>query len=224
MKFNKTEFQRVAKLLRNNIRQGKGLPKNVKMKGNTGKTHKLGITEYLGIFQQRNIFRLRNNREPNYITYNTRCSTLPIAMNYQDNGYTCGPTSLSMATMCLFGYQTEKTCAKECGTIIGSGTTPDKLINGAKKLGYTVKPIGRNYNNVLKSLQKGKPVIAHIQTKPATCLGYNGDYGHYILIYWCRKGVYFIADPTKGIKKCKATNIDKATNGRDIKYYSVGIQ
>jgi hypothetical protein len=129
-----------------------------------------------------------------------------------------------MATMCLYGYQTEKTCAKECGTIIGSGTTPDKLIKGAKKLGYTVKPIGRNYNSVLKSLQKGKPVIAHIQTKPATCLGYNGDYGHYILIYWCKKGTYYIADPTKGIKKCKAAILDKATNGRDIKYYSVGIQ
>ena len=129
-----------------------------------------------------------------------------------------------MATMCLFGYTSEKKCADTLGTVYGSGTDPSKLVANAPKLGYTATPIQRNYNAVLKSLQKGKPVIAHIQTAPATCLGYRGDSGHYILIYWCKNGQYYIADPTKGMHKCKATNIDKATNGRNIKYYSVGIK
>ena len=125
--------------------------------------------------------------------------------------------------MCLFGYKSEKKCAEVLGTVYGSGTSPSDLTMNAPKLGYTANPIPRNYQAVLKSLQHGKPVIAHIQTRPATCLGYHGDYGHYVLIYWCKNNQYYIADPTKGIKKCKSTILDKATNGRNIKYYSIGI-
>jgi len=36
-------------------------------------------------------------------------------------------------------------------------------------------------------------------------------------------GRYKIADPTKGIKTCKPTILDHATNGRAIYYYKVGI-
>lgn len=199
-------------------------PKTVKVKDNKGNIHNLGITEWYGLLQQKNIFQLKNGRLPKYISNTPKCSTLPIAMDYQDNGYTCCPTSLSMAIACLGGFKSEKQCANALGTVYGSGTDPSKLVSNAPKLGYKATPIKRDYQAVLESLQKGKPVIAHIQTRPATCLGYQGDYGHYILIYWCKKGMYYIADPTKGIKKCKASNIDKATNGRDIKYYSVGIK
>ena len=223
-RFSKKELDKNAKLLRASIKKGDGLPKHMNFEAMDKVTHYLKRVEYLGLYQQRNIFILKNGREPNYVTLFSNCGTLPIAQNYQDNGYTCCPTSLSMATMCLFGYKSEKKCADTLGTIYGSGTDPSKLVANAPKLGYTATPIQRNYNAVLKSLQHGKPVIAHIQTAPATCLGYRGDYGHYILIYWCKNGQYYIADPTKGMHKCKATNIDKATNGRDIKYYSVGIK
>ena len=224
MKFNKTELQSKAKLIRASIKRGEGLPTTFAFKDTNGKSHYLKRTEYLGLYQQRNIFILKNGREPNYVSLFAKCGTLPVAMNYQDNGYTCGPTSMSMATMCLFDYKSEKKCADTLGTVYGSGTDPSKLVANAPKLGYTLTPIKREYKAVLKSLQKGKPVIAHIQTAPATCLGYRGDYGHYILIYWCKQGQYYIADPTKGMHKCNAGNIDKATNGRNIKYYSVGIK
>ncbi len=221
VKFLKAEIVKTAKILRKNIKEGKGLPKSIKMNDSNNKTHTLKITEYLGVFQQRNIFILKNGRAPNYVQLNSTCSTLPIAMNYQDNGYTCCPTSLSMASMCLFGYVSESKASKTLGTVYGSGTSPSDLINNAHKLGYKVTKIGRNYKSVLNSLQKGKPVIAHIQTKPATCLGFKGDYGHYVLIYWCKNKKYYVADPTKGIKKCSASILDKATNGRSIHYYSV---
>ena len=221
VKFMNDAIVKASKTLRKAVKDGKGLPSSLSIKDSNGKTHKLSKVQYLGLFQQRNIFTLKNGRYPNYVSSLVKCGTLPVAMNYQDNGYTCCPTSFSMATMCLYDYKSESKCAKTLNTVYGSGTSPSDLVANAPKLGYQAIPIKRNYDSVLKSLQKGRPVIAHIQTKPATCLGYKGDYGHYILIYWCKKGVYFIADPTKGIVKCKASILDKATNGRNIKYYSI---
>lgn len=222
IRFSENELVKTAKTIRKNVKDGKGLPKTMKMKDMDGKNHTLKITEYLGLYQQKNIHIIRHGGTPNYVTLNSKCGTLPIAMNYQNNEYNCCPTSLSMATMCLFGYKSESKCASTLGTNT-NGTSPSQLVNNAPKLGYTAKQIGRNYKSVLKSLQKGKPVIAHIQTKNATCLNFINDYGHYVLIYWCKKGYYYVADPTKGIHKCKASILDKATNGRNIHYYSIGI-
>ena len=222
IKFSKAELNNKAKTLRKSVKDGKGLPKSLKLKGMDNKNYNLSITEYLGLYQQKNIFILRNGREPNYVGNHSKCSTLPIAMNYQDNSVNCNPSSFSMATMCLFGYVSESTSAKTFHTG-SSGTSPSDMITGAKKLGYTATRIKRNYDAVYKSLSKGKPVVAHIRTRPATCLGFSGDYGNYVLIYWCTDKQYYIADPTKGIKKCKATILDKATNGRDIGYYSINI-
>lgn len=223
MKFSKTEMANAAKTLRKNIKNGKGYLSYLTMKDMNGKSHKLTKAQYMGLFEAQNVFIMKNGRYPNYTTLNSTANN-PLVMDYQDNGYTCGPTSLSMAIQLLFSYKSEKTCAKECGTVIGSGTTPDKLINGAKKLGYKLTKISRNKTAVKSALTKAEPVIAHIQTRPATCLGYVGDYGHYILVYGLTNdGYYKIADPTKGIKKCKTSILDNATNGRAIHYYRVGI-
>ena len=223
MKFSKTEMANAAKTLRKNIKDGKGYLSYLTMKDMNGKSHKLTKAQYMGLFEAQNVFIMKNGRYPNYTTLNSTANN-PLVMDYQDNGYTCGPTSLSMAIQMLFSYKSEKTCAKECGTVIGSGTAPDQLISGAKKLGYKLTKISRNKTAVKSALSKGEPVIAHIQTKPATCLGYVGDYGHYILVYGLTNdGYYKIADPTKGIKKCKSSILDHATNGRAIHYYRVGL-
>ena len=223
VKFSKKEMSATAKILRKNIKNGKGYKSYVNMVDMNKKAHKLSKAQYMGLFEAQNVFIMKNGRYPNYVTLNSTANN-PLVMNYQDNGYTCGPTSLSMAIQMLFGYVSEKKCATACGTVIGSGTSPDMLINGAKKLGYKLTKISRNKTAVKSALSKAEPVIAHIQTKPATCLGYTGDYGHYILIYGMTSdGLYRIADPTKGIKKCKPSILDNATNGRSIHYYRVGI-
>ena len=211
-----------AKTLRKNIKDGKGYLSYLTMTDMNGKKHKLTKAEYMGLFEAQNVFIMKNGRYPNYTTLNSTANN-PLVMDYQDKNTTCGPTSLSMAIQCLFGYVSEKKCATACHTG-SSGTDPSNLIAGAKSLGYKVTKISRNKTAVKAALTKAEPVIAHIQTKPATCLGYVGDYGHYILIYGLTSdGYYKIADPTKGIKKCKASNIDHATNGRSIHYYRVGI-
>ncbi len=223
MRFNKNEMQASAKALRKNIKNGKGYLSYLSMVDMDNHPHKLSKAQYMGLFEAQNVFIMKNGRYPNYVTLNSTANN-PLVMDYQDNGYTCGPTSLSMAIQMLFGYVSEKKCAKACGTVIGSGTSPDNLIAGAKSLGYKLTKISRNKTAVKSALSKAEPVIAHIQTKPASCLGYVGDYGHYILIYgMTNDNLYKIADPTKGIKKCKPTILDNATNGRSLGYYRVGI-
>ena len=221
-RFSKTEMSKASKTLRTNIRNSKGYLSYLTMTDMTGKKHKLTKGEYMGLFEAQNIFLMKHGRSPNYVTLNSTASN-PLVMDYQDKSTTCGPTSLSMAIQCLFSYVSEQKCASVCHTG-ANGTSPSNLINGAKSLGYKLTQISRNKTAVKSALNKAEPVIAHIQTKPATCLGYTGDYGHYILIYGLTKnGEYRIADPTKGIKLCKADIIDSATNGRALHYYRVGL-
>ena len=103
-----------------------------------------------------------------------------------------------------------------------SGTAPDDLIAGARKLGFKLTEIPRNVSGVSKAIDSGKPVIAHIMTGGVTCAGWQGNYGHYIVIYDYGDYYYYIADPTKGMCVCSHSMIDNAMRGYDgIKYYSV---
>ena len=218
--FSKTEMANASKKIQKSLKEGNGVP-TLNMKSREGKTIKVDKAHLAGLFEAQNVYIRKHGAYPNYVTLNTTANN-PLVMDYQDNAYTCCPTSLSMASQMLYGYVGESKCAKTLGTVKGSGTTPNNLVNNAPKLGYKVTRIARNYSSVKKSLQKGYPVIAHIQTKPATCLGFVNDYGHYILIYGVTSdGYYQVADPTKGLKKCSPKILDNATNGRDIGYYQV---
>lgn len=221
-KFSKNEMKKVSKTIQKSIKENKGIPSKVSMKDMDGKTHKLDKKHFAGLFESRNVYILKHGNIPNYVTLNSTANN-PLVIDYQNNSLTCGPTSLSMASQMLYGYTSEPAFAKACKT--GSaGTSPANLIAGAKTLGYKVTTIGRNSSAVKNSLKLGKPVVAHIQTggntKPA-CLGYINNYGHYILIYGVSGEYYLVADPTKGLKKCAFSQINKATNGRSINYYSV---
>lgn len=224
IQFTKEEIAKATKTIQASIKASKGLPKEIKIKDTTGKTRTLDKPHYAGLFENRNIYIHKHRKAPSKVTLNQTANN-PLVLNHQDSSVTCGPTSLSMAIQVLYGYKGEEKCKIACKTG-SSGTSPDNLIAGAKSLGYKVTPIGRNYKSVKASIDKGKPVIAHIETggntKPA-CLGYLNNYGHYILIHRATGEKYYIADPTKGLKTCSPGQIDKATNGRNIRYYSVGI-
>ncbi|WP_296875535.1 cysteine peptidase family C39 domain-containing protein [uncultured Methanobrevibacter sp.] len=213
---------KASKTIQKSIREGKGLPDKISMKDSNSKTHNLSKKEYAGLFESRNVFILKHGRVPNYVTKNSTANN-PLVMDYQDSSVTCGPTSLSMAAQMLYGNTSESAFKKACNTD-SNGTSPDELVAGAKKLGYKVTKIGRNSSAVKNSLKLGKPVVAHIETGGGTkpkCLGFLNNYGHYILIYAVSGDYYLVADPTKGIKKCAFSQINKATNGRSIHYYSV---
>lgn len=222
VKFSKKEMNKASKIIRTSIKNNKGLPSSVTMTDMAGKNHKLNKTHYNGLFEAQNVFIRKHGRYPNYVTLNSTANN-PLVLDYQNNAYNCGPTSLSMAIQMLYGYISENDCAKKCKTN-HNGTSPENLIAGAKSLGYKLTRIVRISSAVKNNLRLGKPVIAHIETggktKPS-CLGYVNNYGHYILIYGVSGDSYLVADPTKGLKRCKFSQIDNATNGRSINYYSV---
>ena len=164
-------------------------------------------------------FYQKHGREPNYLTLNNT-ATYPMILNYQDDKYSCCPASLQMALMFLFDYKYESYLKKTLGTTT-NGTSPEKLVSGAKKLGYKVTRIDRNFKLVKKALEEYKPILMHIQTKPAKCLNYLNDYGHWVCCYKVGDNTYYIADPTKGFKVCNMNTINKATNGRKIYYYTI---
>ena len=120
----------------------------------------------------------------------------------------------------LFEYKPEATVKKALGTN-KNGTTPQQLVSNAQKLGYKVTRIDRDFRLVKKALNEYKPVLMHIQTKPAKCLNYINDYGHWVCCYKTGDNTYYIADPTKGFKVCNMNTINKATNGRKIYYYTI---
>ena len=145
----------------------------------------------------------------------------PIRIQYQPNSWTCGPTSLAMCSQILGDETSINAFANACYTD-GSGTSPTNLIAGARKLGFKVTPIPRNVDGVSEAIENGKPVIAHIMTGGVYCLGWQGNYGHYIVIYEWNDDYYYIADPTKGLGRCSHSMIDNAMRGYDgIKYSSV---
>lgn len=221
-KFMNDVIVKASKKIQKSIREGKGLPGRISMKDSNGELHKLSQKEYAGIFEARNVYILKHGKAPNYVTKNSTANN-PLVMDYQDSSVTCGPTSLSMASQMLYGNTSEAKFKKACKT--GSdGTSPNNLVAGAKTLGYELTRIGRNSSAVKNSIRLGKPVVAHIQTGGSTkprCLEYINNYGHYILIYGISGDYYLVADPTKGLKKCAFSQINNATNGRSINYYSV---
>ena len=222
-RYNRPEYTDARKRIRKFIKANHRLPNYCQFKAQDGKYHRLSKAEYVGLFRDYMQFCLKHNREPNYLTFNSTAS-YPLVVNYQDDKYSCGPTSLQMCMQMLFEYKSEATVKKTLGTN-KNGTTPAQLIAGAKKLGYKVTPIGRNFKSVKEALDKYCPVIMHIETLSAkSCLGYKNSYGHYIMCYKADTGKYFVIDPTKGKHTCNMKTLEKATGGSsNRKFYKVEI-
>ena len=228
VRFSKAEMQDGAKRMRTFIKNHDRLPAWLNMKGlDDGKTYELKPQEYAGLFENEYGFWKTHGREPNYTTLINTANN-PLNLLHQPNIWTCCPTSLAMCSQMLYNYKSITETKKALQTVErGSiGTSPSKLINYAPKLGMKVTRIPRTLEAVKESLSKCRPIVAHIETGKATkprCLGYVNNYGHYICIYSVSGNYYKVADPTRGFKTCLSSQINKATNGRDIGFYSVSI-
>lgn len=226
--FSTPAMNLAAQQIQASIAANRGLPATVNIESRDGNIYTFTKGMYAGLFESRNVFIRVHGRYPTYVTYNTNANN-PVVAFYQSTMYTCCPRSLANAIMACYGgcggVLFEKKCAQALGTHYDErGTDEDNIPLGAKKLGYTAKLIKRNFDSVKNSLDLGKPVLAHIQTGGSTkpkCLKYKNDYGHYILIYDYSGNNYKVLDPTKGFKTCSETEINKATKGRDINYYSI---
>ena len=220
-RYNRPEYTDARKRIRKFIKEHHRLPKYCKFKNQQNRIDRLTRKEYCGLFQGYMQFYQKHGREPNYLTLNSE-ATYPLVINYQDDPYSCGVASLQMCLQFLFDYKYESYIKKTLGTN-KNGTTPAQLINGAKKLGYKVTPIKREFKEVKKALDNYCPVILQIETKSAgNCLSYKNSYGHYIMCYKADTNKYYVMDPTKGPKVCNSTTLNKATGGsKHRKFYKV---
>ena len=223
-KFVKEEMEDGANRMRNWLRHNTRMPSWLLMKATDGKEYELNHRQYAGLFESQNVFFKTHGRMPNYTTLNSEANN-PLVLFHQPDIYTCCPTSLAMCSELLYNTKS----IQECRTTIHTnhkGTTPENLINNAGKLGMKVTRIPRTLDAVKDSIDKHRPVIAHIQTGGNTrprCLEYINNYGHYICLYGVNGNYYKVADPTRGFKTCLSSQLNKATNHRDIGYYSVSI-
>lgn len=225
-KIVKSEILRAAQVFRKHIHNNHNYPNYITMTDANGNTYNVGRSAYMGLFEDVSIFYLKNGRVPNYVVLSST-SNNPLVIDYQNNGYNCGPTSLSMCFQMLAYWVSEPTLAREMGTN-SNGTSPSQLIKGASTHGFDLEVINRNSTAVCKALDEGCPVLVHIHTSYAggkSCLGYYGAYGHYVMCYGYLvkngKVYYLIADPTKGFKTCLSTSIDNARSSTNMKYYRV---
>lgn len=86
-KFLKSEMSKASKTLRKSIKDGKGLPKSIKMTDSNGKTHTVEKKYYNGLFEAQNVFIMKNGRYPNYVTLNSTANN-PLVMDYQNKNTT----------------------------------------------------------------------------------------------------------------------------------------
>ncbi|MCL2114967.1 MAG: cysteine peptidase family C39 domain-containing protein [Methanobrevibacter sp.] len=219
--YSKEELANNAEYIINETKKNGKNPDSIQIKNRENNNlDLLNKPQYMGLYENQNIFWVNNKRMPNWTTLATTANN-PVKMNYQSNAYNCGPMSMSMASQMLFKNTFESEFVKVCETN-KNGTDP-KNLSLISKLGFSIKPIDRNSKAVKEALARGSAVIAHIETKPASCLGYQNNYGHYVLIDRINNSQYHVMDPTKGIKWCDFTTLDNATNGRNISYYEMKV-
>ena len=225
LRFNKNMLKDGAKRMNKWLKKGEGYPNWLIMKDmDKGKEYKLTPKQYNGLYENVNLFLIKNGRYPNYATLDHYADTNCLVYDTQNTNYTCCPTSLSMASQLLFNYHSEQECAKILGTSKQGGTSPDQLINNAKKLGFKILPIKRDSKEVKKYLNKGFPIICHWQVdQTRNCKAeYVSKFGHYGLIWKMTNSEYIVADPSKGVnRKYKFKCLDNANKGYRQNYYVV---
>ena len=137
IRFSKAEMQKAMKTVRTSVKNGKGQPKELKMKDMNGKTHTMTKKQYCGLFDNQVKFFMANSRYPNWVTYLYDTNTGFRGLE-QPNSWTCGSQSLSNASSQVLCYATDKRCREACNTTT-NGTSPSNLIKGAEKLGMKVE-------------------------------------------------------------------------------------
>lgn len=193
------------------------------------------------MIERYNQFLKENGREPKVIYLNKEerpknekkeadgwVLTGYFKQDFQDTGYTCGPSSLQMALSALGCNISEKELAKAGYTNI-HGTTHDGMISAVK---YASKKCKKNiqaqfkpfyslgWDSIVKHIQNGGEIVIHLITRPGLDVDVNGvvvwrqAWGHYVYLVGVnqKKGLVRIADPTKGIHDFRSGQVVQAMN------------
>lgn len=142
--------------------------------------------------------------------------------DYQDTGYTCGPSSVQMVFSALGRVVYEAYIAKLAGTTT-AGTTHGGLASAVQKIDPSIKITEYSYagigiKGIAEKLKKNCEFLIHLRTGTLTKDAYGktlwiNDYGHYVFLVGVNptKGLFKIFDPTKGLVDITTAQMQKAT-------------
>ncbi len=148
-----------------------------------------------------------------------------FSQDYQDTGYTCGPSSLQMALSALGCNVTESQLMKWAGTGY-SGTGHAGMLNAIKTAAsYCKKNItggfyafnSTGWSKVAEWVKAGKEIVLHVWTSPLRydvngSTVWQGGYGHYVYLVGVNQKdkLVKIADPMKGIRTFRMNDVEAA--------------
>jgi|GEM_PF-5994359 len=145
------------------------------------------------------------------------------SQDFQDTGYTCGPSSAQMVFSAMGLSFNESQIASLAGTT-SSGTSHEQLYSAMRKLvpnldiaEYYLSDIG--FPGIITKLKNNCEIILHIRTGNLKTDAngnsvWSNDYGHYIFLVGVNQTTQRVrvADPTKGIKEFTYSQITSAIN------------
>jgi len=172
-------------------------------------------------------FVAEKGREPSYVEVKVSqadqniqddgwITTGYFKQDYQDTGYTCGPSSLQMALSALGCDVVESQLAKWAGTTT-AGTTVAGIGAGVSKAAAQCKMniqwsnpsfSSLGWDKIAQGIQEGQEFILHVLTYPYLRVDANNqrvwtaNYGHFIYLVGVNPKMRLVkvADPTKGIR------------------------
>jgi len=191
-------------------------------------------TNLLDAIQRVQKYRKDNNKNPPKVWIYDTTINLPkqtdgwvltglYKQDYQDTGYTCGPSSAQMVFSAMGLQFNESQIAGLAGTTT-QGTSHQQLYNAMRKLlpsldiaEYYLSDV--KFDGIIQKLKNNCEIILHIRTGQLRTDAdgknvWGNDYGHYIFLIGVNPTTkrVRVADPTKGVKEFTYTQITNAIN------------
>ncbi len=157
------------------------------------------IADYMELSEEQRL-RLRRFGWRRYEVRLNQCGYLDVPLAYQETEYYCGPAVVEMVMQYLKGeHFKQRWLARQLGTKgPTAGTAPRRIAEflAAQTRGLYREVEEFSHEIVEKNIRCGFPVVARVSTKYLH--GWEGVFGHYVVIKGFNTKYYYVNDPVKG--------------------------
>lgn len=123
------------------------------------------------------------------VPYSNSSNGLSVPVYQQANSYYCGPASVQMVVKYITGvYIQQSTLASSMGTASNGGTYVYRVAQelnsrcGSGTYQYVHTSEASFSDSLIYSINKGRPIIAHVMTGGLPNYNYQSNSGHYIVV------------------------------------------
>ncbi len=157
------------------------------------------IANYVELSEEQRL-RLRRFGWRRYEVRLNQCGYLDVPLAYQETEYYCGSAVVEMVVGYLKGeHLKQRWLARQLGTKgPTAGTAPRRIAEflAAQTRGLYREVEEFSHEIVEKNIRCGFPVVARMSTKYLQ--GWEGVFGHYVVIKGFNTKYYYVNDPVKG--------------------------